>query len=186
MPAPKLSCIEIVEEILKGGIFRKEAMTQLFHKFYGFVPTIAKETNVSLEEVQDCYSDVITDFEKKVLAEKFIPQAEGSCSSYIYRSLKNKAISVYRKRQNEAIKIPLEEAAPPSDEMKDSFEIEDIRNILNGMDPTCQKVLLLWAEGYTMKEIAQEVGLSDGNSAAVTKFNCLKKLREAYENLLGE
>ena len=47
---------------------------------------------------------------------------------------------------------------------------------LGKLGPTCQQVLLDWAEGYNMAEIAKRARLSDAHTASVTKYKCLKKL----------
>ena len=47
---------------------------------------------------------------------------------------------------------------------------------LNKLGPPCSKLLLLWANDYSFKEIVKKLHYSTENSAKVQKFKCLKRL----------
>ena len=56
-----------------------------------------------------------------------------------------------------------------------------VHSVLDMLGERCKKVLLLWAGGYSMVEIASEAGLSSEAMARKTKFKCKKKLVELVD-----
>ncbi|MEM6830372.1 MAG: sigma factor-like helix-turn-helix DNA-binding protein, partial [Bacteroidota bacterium] len=52
------------------------------------------------------------------------------------------------------------------------------------LSPSCQKVLkLFYVEKWSMEEIAQELNLSDANSAKTKKSRCFKKWDQLVEGI---
>ncbi|MDB2656937.1 sigma-70 family RNA polymerase sigma factor [Crocinitomicaceae bacterium] len=59
------------------------------------------------------------------------------------------------------------------------LKLSKIENALSQIGERCQKLLqLLYDYGLSMSEIAERVGLRNGNAAKVQKFRCIQKVKD--------
>lgn len=63
----------------------------------------------------------------------------------------------------------------------DAEQKSTLNQILDQLGPKCKQVLLLWAGGYTMEEIAQRAELSSEAMARKTKYRCKNQLMELID-----
>jgi RNA polymerase sigma factor (sigma-70 family) len=60
---------------------------------------------------------------------------------------------------------------------------ETLDEVLNRLGARCKKVLLMWAGGYSMEEIAVAMDLSSEAMARKTKYRCKNQLMEFIDEL---
>ena len=70
----------------------------------------------------------------------------------------------------------------PESILIDAQTSEVIHDLLDKIGSRCKQVMLLWARGYSMREIRDELDFSSEAMARKTKFKCKKKLLEVLEN----
>ncbi len=97
-------------------------------------------------------------------------------STWMYRVALNVAIDFRRARQRRQSETPLSENAfdPPSprDESKQE-QLQELRELLEGLNEADRAVLLLSLEGNTYRDIAEVIGISESNVG--TRLNRLKQ-----------
>lgn len=72
--------------------------------------------------------------------------------------------------------------ATPEFLLLDAEEKSRLEQILDRLGPKCKQVLMLWAGGYSMEEIASEMELSSEAMARKTKYRCKNQLMELIGN----
>jgi RNA polymerase sigma factor (sigma-70 family) len=60
---------------------------------------------------------------------------------------------------------------------------EVLDQVLSRLGDRCKKVLLMWAGGYSMEEIAETLGLSSEAMARKTKYKCKNQLMELMNDI---
>jgi len=190
MPS-ELSCKEIIDEIQKGGVHRERCMYQVYKQFRGFVFKLKNKYHLSVEEVEDGYAEAISEFANRVDRDKFELRFPKSCSTFIYTVCQNKCFDYLRNLNKNIDTIDIDEIPPDmtlenfEDPWKD-LDREVLKIAFQKLSEKCQNVLIMWASGYSMKEIYEANELKDENSAAVTRHACLKKLRGFMDDIDGE
>ena len=97
-------------------------------------------------------------------------------STWMYRVALNVAIDFRRQRQRRPIVTPLPQDTfdPPSlqDEPKQE-QLQELHELLGGLNEADRAILLLCLEGNSYREIAEIIGISESNVG--TRLNRLKK-----------
>ena len=190
MPSSKkaLTCKEIIEQILKGGVFRERVIRKVFKQFEGYRFKLALELKIPHEIALDAYIDSVAELEYKISTGKFENKNAKSCSTFIYTVCYYRCVDYIRKQGrtiNESELDP-ERDFPTEEHPTTFFENEEIAICWESLNDTCKKVLQLTREGYSAKEIAKKVGLKNANSVGATKKTCINKLKNCIERLKSE
>ena len=67
--------------------------------------------------------------------------------------------------------------------MADRSDFDVLRTRLNELGDNCRKMLALFADGYTDKEIAVAMDYKTAEVVKTSRLRCLERLRQSY-NLL--
>ncbi|NUQ23287.1 MAG: sigma-70 family RNA polymerase sigma factor [Saprospiraceae bacterium] len=62
-------------------------------------------------------------------------------------------------------------------------DFEKLGRAFAKLDDKCAQILDLWSRGFSMREIAEIMGLPDENNARVLAFRCREKLRKIFKQL---
>ncbi|MFC5576606.1 RNA polymerase sigma factor [Lysobacter niabensis] len=111
--------------------------------------------------------------------------AERSFSTWMYRIALNVAISSLRSRRHDLHSVPLDEALHdvPGDEggHETADQLRLLRQCIARQDPLNRALLLLYLEDRSHREIAEILGISEGNVA--TKISRLKqRIRDDFSD----
>jgi len=158
----------------------------LFESYLGYIPTIHKKLNISLDEVKDAYSDALVKLIHQIKSKQF--RGESRLSSYFYRIFFNTAVDVSRKKStNKNVRTEefVEYNSGEKDVLRNLLDQETftkVKELISEMGESCQTILLEWGYwGYSMKEIAQRNDYNSAESVRSLKYKCLKKLRGLLE-----
>ncbi|MBC8054545.1 MAG: RNA polymerase sigma factor [Sphingobacteriaceae bacterium] len=94
-------------------------------------------------------------------------RGEGSFEGWIRRIMVNTAIETYRKNQRMMNVVDIEEVydAPQVTFDMKGLEVRDLMNLIHQLSPGYKVVFNLYAiEGYSHKEIAEQLGITEGAS----------------------
>ena len=69
----------------------------------------------------------------------------------------------------------------PESLLFDQTKIEQLNDLLGKLGKNCKEVLMYWANGYSMKEIAEMMGYKSDNMAKKKKYKCFKELLDYLE-----
>jgi RNA polymerase sigma factor (sigma-70 family) len=93
---------------------------------------------------------------------------EGSLEGWIRRIMVNTALEKYRKNQKERNVIPIDEVreiAGNREEVLSEIGVKELNRMIQKLPPCCQMVFNLYVfEGLKHREIAAELGISEGTS----------------------
>ncbi len=140
------------------------------------------EFQMSHQDIEDALQEAAIKFIKSIRDNKF----RGDCSLYAYLSVitKNECINIFRKRKS--IPEGMEEFCPEFldcqmciSEVLDDFEKVE-QNAVERL-----KVIRLWFEGCSIKEMAGEIIRSEGATKKFL-FECRKKLKTYLKKCLSE
>ncbi len=76
-----------------------------------------------------------------------------------------------------------ENDASPEDILISGEKKAALDHLLSRLGGRCKQVLLMWAGGYLMEEIADATGLSSEAMARKTKYKCKKKLMKLLDSI---
>jgi RNA polymerase sigma-70 factor (ECF subfamily) len=115
---------------------------------------------------------------------------EGSFEGWVRRIVINEALASLRRNRTLYLEVPLEEAEYEIDygQLQDQLEAEELLNMIGELPAGYRAVFNLYAlDGYTHKEIAEQLGISESTSKSQLNRarNYLKKLLEK-ENLISK
>ena len=155
-----ISETDLIRGSLAGDRRSQEQLYRHFSpKMYAVCLRYAGNADDAQDILQDGFVKVFRNLDKY--------RAEGSFEGWVRRIFVNTAIEHYRKASNI---YPISESQESSIEDKgwnamDSLDIKDLMQIIQELSPGYRTVFNLYVvEGYTHKEIADMMGISEGTS----------------------
>lgn len=94
-------------------------------------------------------------------------KSEGSFEGWLRRIMVNQSLSFIRKNKGMYLEVDIEAAdrEPDYKSLNDNLEAQDLLNLINNLPTGYQTVFNLYAiEGYSHKEIAEQLGISENTS----------------------
>ncbi len=175
---------ELVQACIAGN---RAAQQRVYELFAGKMVNVCRRYAKNLEQSQDFMHD---GFIKVFLnISKF--RGESSLETWITRIMINNSITAIKKEVRKGIKVNLEDVKLQESETF-NFELEEqnpisaqnVFDTLNELPLGYRTVLSLYVlDGYSHKEIGEQLGISDGTSKsqlAKAKRLLAKKLNEKY------
>jgi RNA polymerase sigma-70 factor (ECF subfamily) len=157
----------IVDGCIKG---KRKYQKQLFEMYYGKMMGVCMRYAKDQDEAQDMVQNGFIKIFKKLDVYNF----EGSLEGWIRRIMVNTAIDQIRKNKRDPFSIEddhrvqnLEEEVPFSDEdeYETKIQAEEAIKAISELSPAYRTVFNMYViEGFTHKEIAEYLGISEGTS----------------------
>lgn len=151
---------KLIKECLGGKAVAQE---KLFKKYYALMLGIclryANDRDEALEILQEGFIKIFGKLDKF----KF----EGSFQGWMKRIMVNAAIDKYRKKSIEPVSYDIEDHhnLGVSEQVFSNFETEDLMKCVQKLPDGYRTIFNLYVlEGYTHKEIAEELNISEGTS----------------------
>ncbi|EDN71276.1 conserved hypothetical protein [Beggiatoa sp. PS] len=173
---------KVLDEIKQGN--QSIEVTKFFNECGGRLLHVFKwKFQMPHQDVEDALQEAIIKFIKSIRDNKF----RGDCSlcTYLFGITKNECINVI-KQNNTSLPEGIEEFCPEFfdcqiciAEVLDEFEKVE-QNAVERL-----KVIRLWFEGCSIKEIADEIGRGEGATKAFI-FECKKKIKLYLKRCLSE
>lgn len=171
---------ELVDACLKGiPSAQKSLYDQFSSKMFGVCLRYAKNEEEALDILQDGFVKV---FQK---LDKF--KKEGSLEGWIRRVIVNTALDQIRKNKKEQGNVALDKVefmVSRNEYIIENLMAEDLLNILQQLPDGYRTVFNLFAiEGYSHKEIAEELGVTENTSKSQYSRakSYMQKLLENYD-----
>jgi len=181
---------EIIDSIQQAGTERKKGEERLFNRFAYLIKEGIHKYSLLQEEAFDLYSDTIISAIEKIADGSF--QERSSLKTWVYQIFHNKYVDLLRKKSTNknsihrtlSISDLLFQVSDASktivQELMDKTDWEVLRQKLNQLGANCKQMLLLWAEGYTDKEIAGSMEYKTSDVVKTSRLRCLEKLKQLY------
>jgi RNA polymerase sigma factor (sigma-70 family) len=167
------------QELLEGCRRQKaEAQQALFNKY------AAKMKGICFRYVKDDMEaeDVLVTAFMRVFDKIEQFKGEGSFEGWIRRIMVNESLTCLRKRRSMFIETELEvaEREPDFNNLSTELETEELLSMIANLPAGYRMVFNMYAiDGYSHKEIAEQMGISEGTSKSQ-----LSRARNMLQNML--
>lgn len=160
----------------------RNAQRMLYEAFYGKMMSICMRYAGNRDEASEVLNSGFLKVFTKI--DKYRSE-EGEIEAWIRRIMVNTAIDQYRKTTRLQKTLDLDDARYQTHfpVIIEKITAEDIMKLVNALSPAYRTVFNLYVvEGFTHKEIAEKLGISDGTSKS-NLAKARKKLQGALETL---
>lgn len=181
---------EIIDSITQNGAERKKGEERLFNRYAYFIKEAVYKYSLSEEDGFDLYSDTIISAIEKIASGSF--EGRSSLKTWLYSIFHNKYVDLLRKRTTNKSSIHhtlsisdlLLEISDQSktivQRLVDKTDWQILRERLVQVGESCRQMLLLWADGYSDKDIAGLMDYKTSDVVKTTRLRCLDKLKQLY------
>ena len=181
---------EIIDSIGTNGTERKKGEDRLFNRYAYFIREAIYKYSLSEEDAFDLYSDTIISAIEKIVNGSF--QGRSSLKTWLYSIFHNKYVDLLRKRStnknsihhtlsiNDILLEISDHTKTIIQKLVDKTDQEVLKQKLSQIGESCRQMLMLWADGYTDKEIAAAMDYKTSDVVKTSRLRCLEKLRQLY------
>lgn len=174
----------LIKAIREGGAACDDAMEFLYRRHVEQIISFITSRNGSREEAKDIFQDALVSLLVSIREGKFA--GKSALNTYLYAISKN----LWYRRFNRSVREDGYKNAGNEDEfditpevsIMDADQRDLVRNLLDSLKAKCREVLVRWAEKYSMKEIAEELGYQNEQVVRNKKNHCLSELKELIRN----
>ena len=184
--------LDIARNLRLGGASRRLAEDHLFRKYSYYIREGSRKYFISEEESFDAYTDAILSAIETITKGQF--ENRSSLKTYLHKIFHNKCVDLIRKKTTNKMSVHQtsglddmmlqlsDTAKPVIQKLIERSDFEQLRRQLDQLGEKCKKLLNLFAEGYSDKEIAEIAEYKTGEVAKTSRIRCLEKLRQSYKN----
>ena len=177
--------------LLRGGLDKRKGENVLFTRYAYFIREGTRKYGLSEEDAFSAYSDSVLAAVDKIRNETF--KGESSLKTWLYQIFRNKCVDLFRKNSTDKNSINRtqsigEQLLYLSDKARSIVQLliekadwRLLKERLNELSDDCRRMLLLWADDHSDKEIALELGYKTADVAKTSRLRCLEKLRRLYD-----
>lgn len=173
---------EIIGAIRAGGRALENALRQLYAdvRYKRLAEIAARRFNGNAEDVEDLFQEGLWLLFQKVEHGAF--EERSALSTFFGSIVNNISLNRYTTQQRRSVNLaglpPIaEEASTETDTLFWKEKIALLDKAIAVLEEKCKPVLEYWAAGYSMKEMAEMLGIKDEMAAKNKKKNCLNALR---------
>ena len=156
--------MENIDEIIKGCVDGKRlAQNELYKKFASKMYAVCVRYSKDSTEAEDVMQDGFV----KVFQHIHNFKNEGSFEGWIRRIMVNTALEKFRKKNHLYPVGEIFEVAKDlkHEDVEQNIHVDELMSIINKLSPGYRMVFNLYAiEGYSHKEIGDQLGISEGTS----------------------
>jgi RNA polymerase sigma factor (sigma-70 family) len=182
----------LISSLNKEGSERIKGEEQLFNCYSYFIPEGMHKYSLREEEAFDAYADTILSGIEKISNGTY--QGKASLKTWLFQIFHNKCVDLIRKRTtnkrsinrtaeiddtNIQIQDPIKSILQ---NLIDTTDFEILKQKLKQLGENCNQMLQQWAEGFTDKEIATQLGYKTAEVVKTSRLRCLEKLKQLYKN----
>ena len=180
---------------LKAGYKERVAQENILYLQYNyFINEGCRKYNLSNDDSFSAYSDALMSAIHNVINNSF--DGRSAFKTYLFQIFSNKCIDLVRKNtsnkqsvhQNNAIPELLGQlpdgARNTIEKLIDEQKRAAIKKHMQTIGEKCKEILLLFEDGLTDREIAEELSYNTAAVAKTTRLRCLEKLRGNMSELI--
>lgn len=159
-------------------------LREIYRNYYPSIQRLIRTNNGSDEDAQDIFQEAIIIVFNKL--QKGDMRLSSSFKTFLYAICRNLWMNALKKRSRRQTALDNEPADNDvSDEIIDEIEKRDRIRLYQkhfaNMGEQCQKILRLYLEGHSMRQIAAEIGTESEEYVKTKKYKCKKALIDAIK-----
>ena len=173
---------EILKKSRSGKPGRDEVITQLYHdkKLRSKIESIVLKYGGQKSDFDTIFNNVLMQFLKTVIKNKDL-EINSSLHAYLCGIAKYTWLNETKKEakhRSEAIEdqFDLSSNITPETLLLDQGKLTLLSGLMANLGKNCKEVLMYWANGYSMVEIAEMMGYKSDMMARKKKYKCFKEL----------
>lgn len=179
---------EIVDGLASGYSHRQTFEKELYTKYKYFIQEGCRNYKLSLDDSFSAYTDAVLSVIHNVIERNFGNRS--SLKTYLYKVFSNKCIDFVRKKTTNKERVNISAVEPELlgqlpdsarivvEKLIDNQKLLALKQYLSEIGEKCKQILLLFQDGYSDKEIAEQLAYNSASVAKVTRLRCLEKIRE--------
>jgi RNA polymerase sigma-70 factor (ECF subfamily) len=170
-------------ELIKSGSEGRERVARMFFKDIRLIHGVKKvlsSLGAAEREFEDVFNYTIVQFFKNVMKDPAF-EIKTNVNSYLFGIARNIYIQKLRKQRIQTSEIPdhldaVDEGIQVDLKIMDDERKEMLTSVLNQLGVKCREVLMYWASGYKMAEIAKLLDYASDVVVRRKKMNCMQEL----------
>jgi RNA polymerase sigma factor (sigma-70 family) len=182
----------MIRDLKESKMVKRKAEEQLFNRHLYFIREGINKYSLDNDEAFNAYSDTILQAIDNIVNTRF--ESRSSLKTYLYRIFSNKCVDLIRKKTtnkgsihqtmpiSEMLTMISDPAKTVVQQLVEKNDIELLRTKLNETGDNCKKLLAMFADGYSDKEIAASMDYKSADVVKTSRLRCLDKLRQLYKN----
>lgn len=177
----------LIREIRAGGLGRNKAWEYIYKAWRGYYLSPVLRSGGDPDQVDEVLGQVVLDVQKQVLKEDFELRV-ASLRTYFTEAVV-RAWSRARKdaRGRQAEYLDQQPHTTTGNSVEDDYirqeRLDRLDSLLARLGEKCRTILTRFALGYSMREIAEELGFENEQSAKNAKGKCYRNLLELTDEL---
>ncbi|MEM6803540.1 MAG: sigma-70 family RNA polymerase sigma factor [Bacteroidota bacterium] len=178
---------EIIAGIQAGGIQRQRIENYLFDQHAGLVYQGMKRYRLSEVDALDVYSMSILALSEQIRSNRF--QGKSKIRTFLFSIFRNRCINKIRDNKTNKFsfvdQIPdlPEKAKGVLEQLVIQENFDKIQDCIAKLGEKCEKILMMRDYyGYSLEEIAKEIGFKTSQSVSSMRYRCMEKLKELIRN----
>lgn len=186
----------IIDGLVSGGLQRQTFENELYQKYSYFINEGCRKYNISSDDSFSAYSDAVLSVIHNILDQSFASRS--SLKTYLYKIFTNKCIDVIRKKTTIKEKVNAssvetdmlgqlpDNAKLVVEKLIDKQRMMAVKQFLEEIGEKCKQILLLFQDGYSDKEIAEQLAYNSPSVAKVTRLRCLERIRDRMQPFFSQ
>ena len=141
----------------------RKAQYELYEKYAPLMFSVCRRYVMQLQEAEDILVCGFTNVFQKL--DQF--KGQGSFEGWVRRIMVNEALTFIRRNKSMYLEVEIEKASrePDFHKLSDQLEVEDLEKMIDRLPMGYKTVFNLYAiEGFSHKEIAEKLGISENTS----------------------
>jgi len=181
---------ELIKSLQLNNLHARRAEEALFSQYVYFIREGMHKYALQEDQAFDAYSDTVLHAIDNIRKGHF--ENRSSLKTYLYRIFVNKCVDLIRKKttnkesihQTAVVTDMLSLIADPAktvvQQLIERADREALNNSIRELGENCGKLLLMFADGYSDKEIAELMEYKSSDVVKTSRLRCLDKLRQLY------
>ena len=172
---------EVVSMIQSGDPPRLNALHFVYVTWRRNARAILLSSGAQIYDVEDAIHEAVIVLDQHIREYKYVPT--GSLKNYFIAICKGRRYSNHRTGfridyTDDSQKMDKVAGAEPESILLEEELKSLIQEVMNRLDETCQEVLRMFKLSYPMKDIAEEIELSNANNARQWVHKCKQRLEK--------
>ncbi|MEJ7681329.1 MAG: sigma-70 family RNA polymerase sigma factor [Segetibacter sp.] len=182
----------IINGLLSNYKQRVPFEKEFYLQYEYFIQEGCRKYHLTYEDSFSAYSDAVLAAINNIINNRF--DNKFSLKTYLFQIFNNKCVDFIRKNSNNKQQVHNSTVTPEllthlPDTVKSAIEklidqekISAVTGYVDAIDEKCKEILLLSAEGYTDKEIAEKLAYNNAAVAKTSRLRCREKINKLFTN----
>ena len=181
---------ELIQNLQGNNLLKRKAEDALFKQYIYFIKEGVKKYALQEDEAFDAYSDTILQAIDNIRKGHF--ENRSALKTYLYRIFINKCVDFLRKKTtnknsvhktafiSDMLILIADPAKTVVQQLIERTDMESLKNKLQELGESCRKLLMLFADGFSDREVSVLMEYKSADVVKTSRLRCLDKLRLLY------